>query len=551
MEYNNKKYRMGMKYTILLTAFVLIFSGCEDFLTETPTGSMTNQTTFTSAEDGAALTIGPYRSLPLWVSGAGDWGNFLPATLEYPTGKAYTSTTHVQFWKFQTNQVTGDLLDDFNNQWRYWYQGVRDSNFSIEKLPGITGMSADEVSKSLGEVRTLRAWYYFCLVRYFGDAVMITSGLEDVDNAQQPRTSLKTIYDEVIIPDLEFAVNESKLPEMRSTNGRITKDVARAILADVYLTCAGYPYQEVATDTAKNWSVDGLWNQQGYPVTTPSAKTFLKKAQEQLNALYGRYTLGTYDDLHDPAMNNRGEAIFQAQFLDGVTDNGLIPAALPALSQTSMYGSEYGTFIPSSAYFNSYNPADKRIQDGQMFYFSDTKAKKYDPNEGPADKFDRAYLYKFYDHNAIKVTQHSGLNWTFYRYADVLLMLTEVNWALTQLGESVLDNDIVKGINEVRARAGLPAYRVSEVNLLTIMSERAYELVFENKMLWDQRRTRMALVDGVGQFSAIENFIGHQPTDFSFSFTAMHLLSPVSGREVATNGKALQNFGYLPKQAGQ
>ncbi|MEJ7681613.1 MAG: hypothetical protein WKG06_27960 [Segetibacter sp.] len=55
---------------------------------ETPTGSMTNQTTFTTSQEGAALTIGPYRSLPSWVGGAGDWGNYLPATLEYPTGEA-------------------------------------------------------------------------------------------------------------------------------------------------------------------------------------------------------------------------------------------------------------------------------------------------------------------------------------------------------------------------------------------------------------------------------------------------------------------------------
>src|SRR5690625_7957542 len=68
-------------------------------------------------------------------------------------------------------------------------------------------------------------------------------------------------------------------------------------------------------------------------------------------------------------------------------------------------------------------------------------------------------------------------------------MLIEVNWALNQLGVSVQEHDIVKGINEVRARAELPGYSAAEVNLHTIMSERAWELIFENKMLWDQTRT--------------------------------------------------------------
>jgi hypothetical protein len=130
-------------------------------------------------------------------------------------------------------------------------------------------------------------------------------------------------------------------------------------------------------------------------------------------------------------------------------------------------------------------------------------------------------------------------------------MLTEVNWSLRQLGQAASDDDIIKGINEVRARAALPAYRASNINLLTIMSERAYELIFENKMIWDQRRTRMCLVDGNGAFANIEPFIGHRPTDFSFSFSQMNLLCPISGREIINNAKCMQNFSFLPKQVGQ
>jgi hypothetical protein len=552
MKFNIKKNNMVMKYAMICTAFVLILSSCKKFLAETPTGALTDQYAFSSAAEGTALTIGTYRSLAPYTGGAGDWGNYLPATLEYPTGEAFTSDTHVQFWKFQTNQTTGGLLSDYDNFWNNNYQGVRDCNLAISKIPGIKEWSPAQQSAALGEIRTLRAFYYFMLVRYYGDVVMDTSVLKSISDAQQPRTSLKTIYDDVIIPDLEYAVNQSSLPDSKSSNGRITKFVSRTILADVYLTCAGYPYQEVATDPTKKWCIDGLFAQSGYPVNTSSAKTFLQKAQEQLNVLYGQYTLGTYYDLHNPAKNNSGEAIFQAQYLGGVNDmSGLVAAALPGLSHVSVFGDEYGTFIPSAGYFNSYNPADLRVQNRQMFYFSDTKSTKYDPSQGPADRFSMAYLYKYYDSIAIKVTGHANLNWTFYRYADVLLMLTEVNWTLRQLGVSVSDNDIIKGINEVRTRALLPSYRASDVDLKAIMSERAYELVFENKMLWDQRRTRMCLIDGVGSFSGIENFIGHQPVGFSFAFSKMNLLAPVSQQEIANNAKCLQNFSFLPKQVGQ
>jgi starch-binding outer membrane protein, SusD/RagB family len=126
-------------------------------------------------------------------------------------------------------------------------------------------------------------------------------------------------------------------------------------------------------------------------------------------------------------------------------------------------------------------------------------------------------------------------------------MLTEVNWALNELGTSVADDDIIKGINEVRDRAQLAGYDASDLDLHAIMSERAYELVFENKMLWDQRRTRRALVDGDGEFTRIESFFGHQPTNFNYSFGPKHLLSPISGREVSTNSQIIQNYDYLPR----
>lgn len=553
MQDNIKKYRGVLKYVLLFSAILFVLGSCQKFLQETPTGRITSDYSFSSASEGAALVTGAYRSLANYTGGAGDYGNFLPCTMEYPTGFCYTSDAHPQFFKFQTNQTSGGTLSDYDNYWNNNYQGIRDCNLAISKINGIKDWTASQQSAAMGEVRTLRAFYYFLLVRYYGDLVMDTSVLKSIADAQQPRSSLKDIYDQVIIPDLEYAVNSSTLPDAKSSNGRITKFISRAILADVYLTCAGYPYQEVATDPSKNWCTDGLFTQTGYPVNTSSAKSFLLKAQTQLNTLYGQYTLGTYSDLHIPGkINNAGEAIFQAQYLGGVNDmSGFVNALLPVQSHISMLGDEYGTDVPTAGYIASYDPADKRLQDHQMFFYEDTYAKKFDPNQGPADKFSQPYVFKYYDSAAIKNGGGSNLNYTFYRYADILLMLTEVNWSLRQLGTSVSDDDIVKGINQVRERALLPDYLATDVNLKSIMSERAYELIFETKMLWDQRRTRMCLVDGVGKFSALESFFGHQPAGFSFAFSAMNLLCPISQREIAVNAKCLQNFNFLPKQVGQ
>ncbi len=533
------KNKIALRFTMLLVIFLMTLSGCEKFLEEVPTGQLTTAADLTSLQYKEPFTIGPYRRLQDWTGGAGDWGNNIPSTIEYPTGGAYTDEPHVLFNKFATNQVTGSLLDDYNNPWLHWYSGVQDCNLSIQQLPLIK-MSETDLNKALGEVRTLRAFYYFCIVRYWGDAILVTAPITDVWATELPRTSLKTIYDQIIIPDLEFAV--ANLPAGRSTIGRVTQDVARAILADVYMTVAGYPYQEVATSPDKDWCGTAAWAMQAYPVA--SGVEFLKKAQTQLNALYNSvYTLGTYDDLRNPALNNRGEAIFQVQYDKTLRANGVTQPSLPLLSAIGPKD-ENGTFTPWVGYYNSYSNNDKRKQERQFFFTWDTKY----ANVKDTVRFDVPHLYKQYVAAAVKSTDGSGLNWTHYRYGEILLNLTEVNWALKQLGQSVSDNDIVKGINEIRARALLAPYTASQVGLKEILAERAYELIFENKMLWDQRRTRRCVVYGNGEISAIQNFIGHQPAIFNFAFAPMHLLSPIPGNEIARNGLAQQNSGYLPAQ---
>ncbi|HZK97715.1 MAG TPA: RagB/SusD family nutrient uptake outer membrane protein [Prolixibacteraceae bacterium] len=389
-----------MKYSLLLVLGLgLIFGSCQKFLEEKPTEKLTSETNITSAAGGLALATGPYRSLGKWIDGGDSWGKNMAASLEYATGKAYTQYQASILNLYESNALSGDF-DYFINQWNNWYQGIRDCNLSISMLPNVTGLTAEQKTKYLGEVRTLRAFYYFNLVRYYGDVPYNTGVLTDIALASQPRSSLKTIYDKIIVPDLEYAVNQSSLSDAPSADGRITKLAARTILADVYLTMAGYPYQEVNAGSDTTKCITGNWTMTEYPVKNASAKAFLLKAKTQLDLLYGRYSLGTYDDLHNPAMNNKGEAIFQAQFLAGTWNNSIVQVSLPLASQISL-NDENGTFVPSLAYHDAYSPADKRVQDRQFFFYSDTKSTKYDANEGPAAKFSMPFLYKYYDKESI------------------------------------------------------------------------------------------------------------------------------------------------------
>lgn len=530
---------------IILIGLGVMLGSCNEFLEETPTGDLTDESQITSISGGEALATGAYRALPEWTGGSVWWGGNRANALEYATGKAYSQYQGAELWKFEQNSESGDS-EYFVHPWNMWYKGVLDCNLALKMLPGVTELNEDQLSVLLGEVRTLRAFYYFCLVRHYGDVVYNTEIVTDLADAPRERSSLVKIYDEIIVPDLEFAVNQSALADMQSTDGRVTKHTARAILADVYLTMSGYPYQEAVTDTTKAWCEDGLWSMTGYPVNSTSATALLQKSKTQLDFLYGKYQLGSFDDIRNPAMDNKGEAIFQIQYVAGLRHNDIISTTLPLASQISMFGDENGTGIPSVAYYESYNPADIRIKDRVYFFEDDTKSLKYDQNESPAAKFAVKFLYKYYDTEAIKVTGESGLNFNMYRYSDILLMHSEVYWALGLTGE-----DGVKGINQIRTRAGLPTFQPGDLSLLDIMSERAYELIWENKMLFDMRRTRTALIDGAGEFAGIEDYVGHQPTSFNFEFSAKHLLAPVSSTEIDNNRLCSQNYGWMPQQVAQ
>lgn len=549
MKFNITKTKKGViQYILPFLVMVSMLVSCTKFLEEKPTANLTSEYTFTTAAEGNALVVAGYRALPsVYTGGGGDYGNYLGGVLEYWTGKAWSGGSHPQLTIYQNNQISGSMIQNFDNYWNNNYLGVKDCNNAIQKLKGITEYTADQMSAKMAEARALRALYYFNLVRYFGDVVLDTA-LRTFAEAQKPRSSLKKVYDDLIIPDLEFAVN-SKLSDVYA-NGQMSKNAARAILADVYLTCAGYPYQEVATAPDKPWCTTGAWSQQTYPVVSASAAAFLAKAKTNLDYLYGKYTIApTYQQLRDPAFDNKGEAILQVQFEYGLSEmNGFLGAFVSPAARCVDW-TEFGTIIPEPTYVNSYSSADYRREERQFFYTSDNTHPKF--NEPGLVRFNQPYVYKFYDEAGAKGTgNHATLNYSIYRYSDILLMLTEVNWALQLNGVSVPEADVLKGINAVRSRAKLPALTISQISNLSIFSERAWELIFEGKMLWDQRRSRKCLIDGSGAFG-IENFIGHQPVKFNYKFTAMNLLAPISQAEIANNAKCLQNFTYLPKQAGQ
>ena len=128
--------------------------------------------------------------------------------------------------------------------WNCAYDGIGACNTAIDMAKYNKSFSAEKLNSFVAEARMMRAVYYFNIVEQFGGVVMITStGGENITYSPK-RTDPLTIYNEVIIPDLEFAAENLQIGDDGSTTAP-TRKAAIGFLAKAYL-------QKVRWDSDKN-----------------------------------------------------------------------------------------------------------------------------------------------------------------------------------------------------------------------------------------------------------------------------------------------------------
>lgn len=387
------------------------------------------------------------------------------------------------------------------------YQGVGACNIAIEKIPGINapGLSEADKTNMMAEARTLRALYYFFLVRMYGAVPKVTEIPKNL-NLSIPRTAAKDIYDTVIIPDL-LEAEKSTLP-WKDITGKVSMSAVKSILADVYLTYAG-----AAINGGKQYYAE-------------SAKRSLAVTQTGGFSLFPEYT-----DMLKPANKNNGEFIFQVQYAASVpSNNPLTSLTIPNYSGISGYSDEYGSVYPTPQFIASYAPGDKRVAEKQFFY---TSYKSFKTND--IVKFKGNYIYKWFDSTAVVSTLKSDLNFTLYRLADVELMYAEAS----NQAEGAPNGTAIQFVNDIRKRAKLaPIGALSSAAFeQEVWAQRYYELCFENKMWFDMIRTRKVHNDVTGNW---DNFVGHK-TVFGATFSEKQLLFPLPKQETDVNSSLLPN----------
>ncbi|WP_229254401.1 RagB/SusD family nutrient uptake outer membrane protein [Dyadobacter sp. NIV53] len=481
---------------------------------ENPTGSLTTSSQVSSAEIARAFVDGAYSTIGTFNDGGGGWGGNNASVTEFMTGKA-DGNSQTEAFKFYDLEYDARAFY-IDNWWAGMYSGIARANLAIQKIGEIGTLPAATKTSMIAEAKTMRALYYFQLVRRYGDVPKLTTLVESLDDIQTPRSPAKEIYDEIIIPDLLEA--EKATLEWRDVSGRVSMGAVKALLADVYLTYAGFPVKA---------------GDQFYAESAKRSKELIDN---------GSYTLFTeYTDMIDPANRNTKEFIFQVQHEKDIRHNGMTPVTLPTLRGIAAYSDEYGGLTPRKEFVESFAAGDKRREEKQFFYtFYKGHPSDYPDGDPRRIKLDLGgyYIYKWFDKQAIDNDAKSNLNYTIYRYADVLLMYAEAS----NRAEGKPNAQAMKALNDVRSRAKLPAVTTVNVNEFeeAVWAERYFELCFEGKMWFDIIRTRKVRNDITKKW---DNFVGHT-TIYGKTFSEKNLLFPIPKREIDNNSKLVQNTGF-------
>lgn len=248
------------------------------------------------------------------------WNNTDAWKLQNPTSmsdEAQASFQKTPLW--DNGSAIYNYEDGLFNNYSEIYKGIYNCNSFLEQI-NTASLSDSEKDALRAEVRFIRAWHYFTLVKRFGGVPLITStsqysGPESLASLQLPRDKESVIYD-YIISEMEAVADLLPTQSQRSSADRyrVTSGAAWALCsrAAIYAgAIAKYGSLNQTIYPEYNWivGIDPTLSN-GYFQKSYNAS---QKVINQANS--GVYRLADYETMFTNTTNGaNGEYIFQRQY---------------------------------------------------------------------------------------------------------------------------------------------------------------------------------------------------------------------------------------------
>ncbi len=394
-------------------------------------------------------------------------------------------------WVSYDNFTMNPNLGPQAGLWSKNFTGIYRANLVLEKSEGtVAGLTPDKKARYVAEAKFLRAYYYFDLVRWFGNVPLVTSTPSSDVIYKQVQATPAAIYAQ-IEKDLKDAVAATQLPESLPAEelGRITKGAAKALLGKVILFQNNNARMgEAAT------LFEEVINSNLYALEKNYADIFKPDNKFGKESVWEVYCSGNRKGDWGTGLNGNG--------IDGNEGNKDVQFC----GMRDFVGATYATgwsFCPVSTDLANFMQGDPRfsatIIDGKALKAAGAT---YTVGYQNTDYF----IKKYAPLAAFKATSgEPALNWGYntkeIRLADVLLMAAEC------FNRSGNDGKALTYLNRVRTRVLLPARTSAGTTLLDdIYTERRLELATEGFRFWDLLRTGKAVtVLGSKGFKANKN----------------------------------------------
>ena len=244
--------------SLLYMIFLMMWTiSCSDFLTEDPKGRLATQFFYNDPKDLTASQNALYAIIQAAMNGNHQTGTRCLAGDDmstHPRSNKINLRQHDQFYV-----TTANAWSVYN--WEELYNIVKASNFIINNAGEATAPQAD-IDYLIAQAHYWRGYAYFQIVRIWGS---VPVSLEAEINFEAPLVPVEEIYD-LVVSDLKIAEGcRVSYPAAPYANRAVTQAGAKATLAYVYMSMAGWPlnkgtaYYQLAADKAKE-VIDGVEN---------------------------------------------------------------------------------------------------------------------------------------------------------------------------------------------------------------------------------------------------------------------------------------------------
>jgi hypothetical protein len=227
--------------TCITAACLLACVACNSYLDIVPDDGMASlETAFTLRSSAITYLHTCYSFMPREGHPDTDYGMMTGDEL----WGIYDRRESTSYWNgslFNIARGFQNASAPYGNDWDVIYQGIRCCNILIEEIGTVPDLPEWERLQWIAEVKFLKAWYHFHLVRKWGPVPIIRENLPINASVEEVRVSRNPI-DECF--DYIFQLIDETLPDLplveqsRDEWGRITKPIAAAVKAKIAVYAA-------------------------------------------------------------------------------------------------------------------------------------------------------------------------------------------------------------------------------------------------------------------------------------------------------------------------